>query len=128
MHATLEILLKWDRLIVAAGLTGIAVLAWAYMVYLARGMSGMNMAMPQFQTWGVVDLLLLLVMWVVMMVSRNFIPLLLSSHPCGSGRPKPVRPCDPFHPFYDLDDVARAMLGPSSRPERPGTALGPVGA
>ena len=39
----LEVVLRRDRLIVLAGLTAVAVLAWAYMLSLARHMSGMDM-------------------------------------------------------------------------------------
>ena len=70
---TLERLLRRDRVIVAAGLVGVAALGWAYMLYLARNMAGMDMgsdmAMPQMRAWGVVDLALVFVMWAVMMVA-----------------------------------------------------------
>ena len=69
----LEAVLKRDRLIVLGGLAGIAALAWAYMGYLAWDMGrmdmSMDMAMPRMQTWGVLDLVLLCVMWAVMMVA-----------------------------------------------------------
>ncbi len=68
----LEAVLRRDRVIVGASLTAVVVLAWAYMLYLARGMSSMSangMAMPQMQSWGSVDLALLFVMWAVMMVA-----------------------------------------------------------
>ena len=56
-----------------AGLVGVAALGWVYLLYLARGMGGMDMsadmAMPRTQPWGVVDLALLFVMWAVMMVA-----------------------------------------------------------
>ena len=70
---TLETVLQRDRAVVTAGLVGVAALAWVYLLYLARGMAGMDMsvdvAMPRMQTWGVVDLALLFVMWAVMMVA-----------------------------------------------------------
>ena len=67
----LEALLKRDRGIVLIGLMGTSLLAWAYMVYLAWGMQRMaiTMGMPQMQAWGVLDLLMLFVMWAVMMVA-----------------------------------------------------------
>jgi predicted metal-binding membrane protein len=72
-HTTLETLLRRDRVLVTVGLVAVAALGWTYMLYLARGMSGMamgtDMAMPQMQAWGVVDLTLLFVMWAVMMVA-----------------------------------------------------------
>ncbi len=70
---TLETVLRRDRAIVTAGLAGVAVLGWVYLLYLDRSMSGIDMsadmAMPRMQTWGVVDLALLFVMWAVMMVA-----------------------------------------------------------
>ncbi|MFQ5899302.1 MAG: DUF2182 domain-containing protein [Candidatus Methylomirabilia bacterium] len=68
---SLEAVLKRDRALVGAGVAGVSALAWLYMVYLARDMTNMDpaMAMPQMQSWGVVDLLLLFVMWAVMMVA-----------------------------------------------------------
>ena len=69
----LEAVLKRDRMVVLAGLTGITVLAWTYMGYLAWDMGhmdmSMDMAMPQMQTWRALDLLLVFVMWAVMMVA-----------------------------------------------------------
>jgi predicted metal-binding membrane protein len=69
----LEAILKRDRLIVLGGLVGISALAWAYIVYLTSHMGSMDMAMdmtmPRMQTWGLVDLVLLFVMWSVMMVA-----------------------------------------------------------
>jgi predicted metal-binding membrane protein len=42
-----ELMLRRDRLIVLAGLTGIAALAWVYILSVARSMSGMDMgSMP----------------------------------------------------------------------------------
>ena len=62
-----------DRRIVLAGLAGVTALCWAYLVYLALRMAAMpampGMVMPQWQPWGVVDLLLMLLMWAVMMVA-----------------------------------------------------------
>ncbi len=68
---TLESILKRDRTIVLVGLAGIVVLSWAYVVYLAWQMEGMDpgMAMPQIQSWSGTDLLLMFLMWAVMMVA-----------------------------------------------------------
>jgi predicted metal-binding membrane protein len=69
----LEVVLKRDRLIVLAGLVGMAGLAWVYVGYLAWDMGHMampmEMAMPRMQTWSVWDLVLLCSMWAVMMVA-----------------------------------------------------------
>jgi predicted metal-binding membrane protein len=69
----LEAVLKRDRLILISGIAGVSVLAWAYMFYLGWGMKnmdmGMQMSMPQMQSWGAVDFILMFVMWTVMMVA-----------------------------------------------------------
>jgi predicted metal-binding membrane protein len=70
--------LRRDRSLVLAGLALIAVLGWAYLVYLARAMAPMamspasmpmDMAMPRVQGWGAGDLLLTFLMWAVMMAA-----------------------------------------------------------
>lgn len=70
---TLEAVLKRDRAIVLGGLIGISALTWAYTAYMALDMGkmdmDMSMAMPQMQTWGAMNLLMLFVMWAVMMVA-----------------------------------------------------------
>ncbi len=65
----LEAVLKRDRAVVLGGLIGLSALAWSYMAYLALDMEPMEMAMPQMQAWGELDLILLFVMWAVMMVA-----------------------------------------------------------
>lgn len=71
--ATIEAVLKRDRAIGLAGLVGVSVLAWAYLLALAWRMPqhdmAMEMAMPHMQTWGATELLLTWVMWAVMMVA-----------------------------------------------------------
>jgi predicted metal-binding membrane protein len=67
-----EVVLKRDRAFVIAGLAGIVAIAWAYMIYLDRGMEkpmGMGMSMPGMEGWGTVDFVLMFVMWAVMMVA-----------------------------------------------------------
>jgi predicted metal-binding membrane protein len=44
-ESSIESLLKRDRFVVAAGVVGLAALAWAYLVYLARDMGGMDSGM-----------------------------------------------------------------------------------
>ena len=71
---TLEAILRRDRGIVLVGLAVITLLAWAYILYLARDMkTGMamssNVAMPMMQSWGGVDFALMFVMWAVMMTA-----------------------------------------------------------
>lgn len=69
--SALEAVLKRDRVVVLAGLFGIVVLSWAYLVYLASHMGGMSpeIAMPRVEVWGFLDLLALYMMWSVMMVA-----------------------------------------------------------
>jgi predicted metal-binding membrane protein len=72
---TLDAVLRRDRAIVGAGLGGLVLLAWLYLLRMAKGMAemeahaAMGMAMPQMQTWGMADLGLLFLMWAVMMVA-----------------------------------------------------------
>lgn len=72
-HTSIEWALKRDRLIVIAGLAAVSLVAWAYMFYLAGKMGnmkvGMDMALPQIDPWGMMDLLLTFFMWTVMMVA-----------------------------------------------------------
>jgi predicted metal-binding membrane protein len=71
----LESALRRDRAIVMAGLVALVVVAWLYLIHLARGMAemqahaAMGMAMPQMRPWSDVELLFLFVMWGVMMVA-----------------------------------------------------------
>ncbi|HEX7393585.1 MAG TPA: DUF2182 domain-containing protein [Anaerolineaceae bacterium] len=55
------------------GLTSIILLAWVYLVYLATTLNttqmGIDISMPSMQAWGVMDISLTFVMWVVMMVA-----------------------------------------------------------
>ena len=80
--STLEAVLRRDRLIVASALGVIAVLAWAYVLWLAADMNmpGMNMSgfrmvpagigmmAPAATPWSAVEFGLVFVMWMVMMV------------------------------------------------------------
>ena len=63
----LEGLLKRDRLLVLSGVTALAALAWAYMVYLALNNNAMGMAMAQLGSWTATDFALMFLMWAVMM-------------------------------------------------------------
>jgi predicted metal-binding membrane protein len=67
-----EAVLKRDRAFVIACLAGIVAIAWAYMIYLDRGMGksmGMEMGVPRMEGWGTVDFVLMFFMWAVMMVA-----------------------------------------------------------
>jgi predicted metal-binding membrane protein len=79
---TLEAVLRRDRLVVAGALGTIAVLAWAYVLWLTADMSmgGMNMSgvrmvpaglgimVPAAAPWSAVEFAFVFVMWAVMMV------------------------------------------------------------
>jgi len=71
----LDTLLRRDRVIVGAALLATALVAWLYLFDLSATMSGMDMAdmpgmaMTRDHAWGVVDVVLLFVMWVVMMIA-----------------------------------------------------------
>lgn len=75
MSTTLEAITRRDRTIVGAGLAGLAILAWVYVLRLAHGMSdvgmhaAMGMAGPQMHRWNLADGLLTFVMWSVMMAA-----------------------------------------------------------
>ncbi len=80
----LQVLLKRDRTVVAVSLFTIAALAWTYLLYLGPRMGGMEMstevAMPQMDAWGPVELLLTFVMWSVMMIAMmipSALPMIL---------------------------------------------------
>jgi predicted metal-binding membrane protein len=81
-EAILPLILRRDRLPACAGLVGLTVLAWLYLVWLAAGtsdmggeMSGMSaggmagMAMPALHVWTAAYFVLMLLMWSVMMVA-----------------------------------------------------------
>jgi predicted metal-binding membrane protein len=71
----LDTLLRRDRAIVGAALVATVLLAWLYLFHRSGAMPGMNMAdMPSMamshdHAWGVVDVVLLFVMWTVMMIA-----------------------------------------------------------
>lgn len=60
-----------DRALVLAALVALAVLAWAYTIYLGLGLSSMTMAgkmaMPMLMPWSAADFVFMLIMWAVMM-------------------------------------------------------------
>jgi predicted metal-binding membrane protein len=80
----LEKLLRQDRPIVVVGAAAIALLGWAYLFYQGWAMQHMDlvsMAMPNIGTWGLMDLLVVFVMWAVMMVAMmvpSATPMLLT--------------------------------------------------
>src|SRR5438093_1561635 len=80
-QGSLEIVLRRDRLVVAAALVVLAAFAWAYVLWLAAGMSmpagdgtatnvsGMGgMLAPVLKPWTVAEFVSVLITWAVMMV------------------------------------------------------------
>ena len=71
----LEGLVRRDRVLAGAGLAGLALLAWVYLVGLAARMGSMGsaapmvMAMPMAEPWSVGQYGLTVAMWAVMMVA-----------------------------------------------------------
>jgi predicted metal-binding membrane protein len=72
----LEAVLRRDRTVVLAGLAALTLVAWVYLLRVARDMvatnpmdMSMHMAMPQLRSWAPVEVLILFAMWVVMMVA-----------------------------------------------------------
>ena len=71
--SALEQVLRRDRAVVVVAILIIAVIAWAYTVYVAEsGMEmgdGMGMAMADMRSWTAADFGLMFLMWAVMMVA-----------------------------------------------------------
>jgi predicted metal-binding membrane protein len=69
----LETALRWDRVIVASGLAGIAILSWVYLISLAQDVRlvdlGRNMLAAHPEHQGSHELAILCAMWTVMMVA-----------------------------------------------------------
>ncbi len=63
----LEALLKRDRAVVLAGLAGVTLLAWAYLLFAGAEMGAMTAL--QIRPWTGLDFLLMFLMWAVMMVA-----------------------------------------------------------
>lgn len=76
-ESTFESILKRDRLVVWAGLIGILLLAWGYMIHEARGMTitgvcqcfGLKMSSTDAPSWGWIEGASLFLMWTEMMVA-----------------------------------------------------------
>ena len=69
--------MRRDRIIAVAGLSGLLVAAWSYLLHLAHGMSdtamsdmpGMSITMPDMHPWSWIEFAALVLMWAVMMVA-----------------------------------------------------------
>jgi predicted metal-binding membrane protein len=71
-EARLDSALRRDRMVVMAGLAGVTILGWAYLVHLSRGMADMGIeeqATLQMWGWETFDVTATFSMWVVMMVA-----------------------------------------------------------
>ncbi len=68
---SVEALIRRDRAIAGAGLAGLVLLAWLYLLRMAGQMGGMEMApgMPMPEAWGAGRFLLTFLMWALMMVA-----------------------------------------------------------
>jgi predicted metal-binding membrane protein len=109
--SALEAVLKRDRLIVLAGLVGVAALAWVYLMVIAAAthMSmpmGEAMAMPQIRPWSTADFVLTSLMWAIMMIGM-MLPsaapmILLYARVCRTQRDKgrPFAPTGAFVAGY----------------------------
>jgi len=81
-EAMLEILLRRDRIIVAAALAALTALAWTYVLWLAADMdmggmemtgfrmipAGMRIMAPALTPWQAIEFVYMFAMWAVMMV------------------------------------------------------------
>ena len=75
--ATLDRVLRRDRIVMALCLTVVCLLAWVYLVRDAASMNAMTMetrmhaamGMPDMHVWGVADWLSLFAMWSIMMIA-----------------------------------------------------------
>jgi len=67
----LEAALWRDRAVVAAGLLGVAALAWAYVAEMAMpaGQAAMSMPMASSRVWSAEELCWLVAMWAIMMIA-----------------------------------------------------------
>lgn len=99
-------ILQQDRFIVLAGLAGITLLTWGYMVYEAQAMYetgicrcfGMAMGSPDTTAWEMGELLPLFLMWAVMMVAMmtpSTSPMVLTFAAVNRKRREKARPFVP---------------------------------
>jgi predicted metal-binding membrane protein len=92
-------------MVVLAGLGLIVLLSWAYLIYLARDIAammnmshaglGMEMAMPTSQPWGIVDYVLMFIMWSVMMfamMTPSAAPMVLTYTKISRGQQAALKP------------------------------------
>jgi predicted metal-binding membrane protein len=104
--SSLESALRHDRIIVLTALSGIAVVAWLYMIYEARKMEdtgvcqcfGLAMSGPDVTPWSLTELLPLTLMWAEMMVAMmipSAAPMILTFAMVNRKRRSQARPYVP---------------------------------
>src|SRR2546423_12569303 len=104
------VLLRRDRFILGAGLLGVTLLAWVYLLYEAHRMSlsgvcecmRMKMTGPDGAAWPAATLLPLFVMWCVMMVAMMLptaLPMVLTFAGVTRNRQRLGRPFVPTAVF-----------------------------
>jgi predicted metal-binding membrane protein len=100
-----------ERRIILAGLTGVCVLAWLYVLYMRWGMEHMDAGaelaiMPRMTGWNAIDLVLVFAMWVIMMVAMmlpSAMPMILTfatAHQRRRLRSEPYAPTAAFVAGY----------------------------
>jgi predicted metal-binding membrane protein len=57
---------RWDQILLVSSLTGLTLLAWAYLYYLEKNMIGMDAGM---RPWLATDFFMMFIMWAIMMVA-----------------------------------------------------------
>ena len=102
----METILRRERIVVSGCLAAMVIGAWAYLVYLKvtmpPGMDMPGMVMVDLRQWGIVDVVLLLVMWIVMMVAMmvpSAAPMILAFLTVNHGRQTTGRPLMPVWLF-----------------------------
>jgi predicted metal-binding membrane protein len=66
-QSAIEVVIRRDRVVIAAGLAVLGAIAWAYMFYLAQDMTAMMI--PLSRAWSLGDFSFQFIMWAVMMVA-----------------------------------------------------------
>ncbi len=59
---------RYDRLVIAAALVGMAALAWVYLIRESAGMTVLSMEMVRLRSWEMTDFALVFLMWAIMMI------------------------------------------------------------
>src|SRR3984893_13516015 len=142
-EAMLEIILRRDRIIVAAALAALTALAWTYVLWLAADMdmggmevngfrmvpAGMRIMAPALAQWPAIGLVYVFAMWVVMMVGMmtpSAAPMILIYARVGrqaSARGKPLAATGWFATGYLLTWAGFALVATAAQWALERTAL-----